>query len=434
MTPHADPPIPLGADTPSPPGAVLPSRAADRGDLAWYRGWLLTPAVASRGVDDTLGAADEEERGIRRRRRLGWMFSAIWAVYLIDPLRHAWGLIDPGARIYSLAVIFAYGLCYVLSYAFLVRGTVRTPWPPATESLRLVILPIIVQGALIGAAAVTLGFEATGLAVYIASFIAFTMPPRRAMIALVVLILATAVVPHAVLGQPPDYSLLQSICLASFAVGGIRLILMRNHQLFIARQQLTDLAVAEERLRVGRDVHDILGHSLTVITVKTELAQRLLDIDPERARAEMADVERLARESLAGVRTTVGGLREVSLAGELANARTALTAAEIEADLPDTDDLPIRHSVVFGWVLREAVTNIVRHSGARHCWVRVTPRSIEIADDGVGMRESSRSGSGLSGLRERVQATGGTLTLGNRPEGGLRVLASFPAVTTQEPE
>lgn len=418
------------------PGAARADRsgvAIDRGGHAWYRGWLPTPAVASRGVD-MLGVADEEERGIRRRRRIGWVFAAIWAVYLIDPLQHAWALGDPAARIYTLAVIFAYGVCYVLSYGFLTRGTARTPWPPTAAGVRLVLLPIILQGALIGAAAVTLGFEATGLAVYIASFIAFTMPVRRAIAALVVLVLATAVVPQLALGRPLDYSLLQSIFMASFAVGGVRLILMRNHQLFIARQQLTDLAVAEERLRVGRDVHDILGHSLTVITVKTELAQRLLDIDPERARAEMADVERLARESLAGVRTTVGGLREVSLAGELANARTALAAAEIAADLPETDDLPIRHSVVFGWVLREAVTNIVRHSGARHCWVRVTPRSIEIADDGVGMRESSRSGSGLSGLRERVRATGGTLTLGNRPEGGLRVLASFPAGTTQEPE
>ncbi|MFC9995645.1 sensor histidine kinase [Nocardia sp. NPDC127526] len=396
---------------------------------------------------------DSEVRAsIARRRRYGWIFAAVWSVYLIDPLREAWALEGAGARWYTVAVVVAFGVCYVgafwlalrvpaprldretgagpdeLSSSIVLQGV----WP--NPDIRLVVMPLAVLAALMAAAAVTLRFDALGLAVYPASFIAFVLPVRRAVPVLIGLILATTVVPQLAAGEEPAWASMQSIGLAAVAVGGIRQLIRRNQQLDQARRRLTELAIAEERLRVGRDVHDILGHSLTVITVKTELAQRLLELDPERARTEMADVERLARESLAGVRSTVGGLREMSLAGELANARTALRAAEIDAELPDSDDLPIRHSVVFGWVLREAVTNIVRHSGARHATVRVTPASIEVSDDGAGTADGIRFGSGLSGLRERVRATGGTLTVSNRPGGGLQVLASFPAASTRELE
>lgn len=396
------------------------------GDEGWVGRWGEL-AVASRGVD-------EEELGIRRRRRYGFLFAAVWAVYLNEPVRKAWQLHDPVARVYTLVVILAFAVAYIGSYWLVVRGPVSKKPYPVPLQVRVVVFPLLVQGLLVLAAAVTLHSEAYGMAVYLVSFSAFALPSARAIPVLVALILASTVVPQLLTGHSPDYALMQSMALAGFAVGGIRIILLRNAQLYQARKRLTELAVAEERLRVGRDVHDILGHSLTVITVKTELAQRLMDLDPERAKTEMADVERLARESLAGVRTTVGGLREVSLAGELTNARTALRAAEIDADLPDTDELPLRHSVVFGWVLRESVTNLVRHSGASYCRVRVTPTSIEVVDDGVGLRDGAHFGSGLSGLRERVQATGGSLTLGNRPEGGLRVLASFPAGPTKEPE
>ncbi|AYF76322.1 sensor histidine kinase [Nocardia yunnanensis] len=371
------------------------------------------------------GDPDTEEAGIRRRRRFGPLFATVWGVYLIDPLRKAWEFDDPVARAYTVTVIVAFGVCYVWSYWMLVRGPVQRPWPPSL-SLRTVVAPLAVQALLMIAAAVTLHSAVLGMGVYLASYIGFTTPIKPAILLQLILILATCVVPQAIIGQRPEFGVMESIALAGFAVAGVRVILVRNHELFLARKQITELAVAEERLRVGRDVHDILGHSLTVITVKTELAQRLIDLDPQRAKTEMSEVEQLAREALAGVRTTVGGLREVSLAGELANARTALRAAEIDAELPDSDDLPIRNSVVFGWVLREAITNVVRHSGASHCWVRVTPGSIEVADDGVGQHAGARDGSGLSGLRERVRATGGTLTLANRPEGGFRVLASFP--------
>lgn len=370
--------------------------------------------VASGGVDTV----------VARRRRIGVLSVSIWLVYLIGPLAHARLIANPSLRAITLTAIVLFAVAYIGFFWMLVAPSARFQWAFANQWVVAVAVWVLLLFML--AASATLHFEVTGLGIYIAALIGFNVPTRRAIPALVALVLLVAVIPQLIVGRSPEFSLISQIALASFAVWGTRQLIERNQQLNLARQQLTELAVAEERLRVGRDVHDILGHSLTVITVKTELAQRLLDADPERARAEMADVERLAREALAGVRSTVGGLREVSLAGELANARTALSAAGIAADLPTTDDLPLRHSIVFAWVLREAVTNIVRHSNARHCTVRVTPTAIEIADDGVGMAADSASGSGLSGLRERVSAAGGTLTLSTGPSGGVCVAARFP--------
>jgi two-component system sensor histidine kinase DesK len=189
--------------------------------------------------------------------------------------------------------------------------------------------------------------------------------------------------------------------------------------------------VLEERERMARDLHDILGHSLTVITKKAELARRLTSIDPERAAVEIADVERLSREALNDVRATVTGHREVSLAGELLAARTALDSAGIRADLPCAPDgLPPAYERLFGFALREAVTNVLRHSAATWCRVVVTPTSLEVRDDGRGAAAasaavSSAGGSGLRGLRERVVAAGGRVLTDSPDGGGFRLLVEM---------
>lgn len=151
-----------------------------------------------------------------------------------------------------------------------------------------------------------------------------------------------------------------------------------------------ELEVSRQREAVGRDVHDILGHSLTVITVKTQLAQRLVETDPQRAVAELDDVLALSREALTDVRSTVGKLRDLDLGVELVQARAALRAAGITPHLPSS--VPPLDAVtrsVFAWILREAVTNVVRHSGAAHCRVTVTGSSLRIADDGARAADAS---------------------------------------------
>ncbi|MEJ7650496.1 MAG: sensor histidine kinase [Nakamurella sp.] len=188
-------------------------------------------------------------------------------------------------------------------------------------------------------------------------------------------------------------------------------------QLRAAQDELAVAAVAQERRRIARDLHDILGHSLTAISVKAALAERLSSIDPIRAAQESNEVGQIARGALADVRATASGMREASLAGELAVARSILAAAGIAADLPGAvDEVTEQGHRLFGFVVREAVTNVVRHSGASRCSVTLGSRWVEIVDDGKGFVEgrSAESGSsGLAGLSERVAAHGGTLTIGS---------------------
>ena len=192
---------------------------------------------------------------------------------------------------------------------------------------------------------------------------------------------------------------------------GVSQLMQRNVELVRAEEENARLAVADERNRFARDLHDILGHSLTVITVKAELANRLLDVDPERARAELADLERLSRDALADVRRAVEGYRDLTLPGELARAREALRAAEIEADLPNSaDEVPSELRELFAWTVREGVTNVIRHSGASRCTVRLAAsarRGPRRRRRPPGRRSPGRHG--LAGLRERAAASGAVL-------------------------
>ncbi|HEY3016659.1 MAG TPA: histidine kinase, partial [Nocardioides sp.] len=173
---------------------------------------------------------------------------------------------------------------------------------------------------------------------------------------------------------------------------------------------------------IASDLHDILGHSLTVITVKAELAQRLLDVDRERAAAELADLERLSRDALADVRRAVEGYREMSLAGELARARSALASAEIAAELPgSTDEVRGDLRELFAWVVREGVTNVIRHSGARRCVVELRSDGVVVEDDGGGAATGVPLGHGLAGLRERAAAAGAELLTGDAEPSGFRL-------------
>lgn len=206
-----------------------------------------------------------------------------------------------------------------------------------------------------------------------------------------------------------------------------------NSQLRDAREELAGLAVTAERERIARDLHDVLGHSLTTITVKAGLARRLLERgDAERAAAEVTDVERLGRQALADVRSTVSANRVASLARELAGAREALRAAEIDADLPHAvDDVPPDRQQAFAHVLREGITNVIRHSGASKVTVGLTPTSVEVVDDGVGSPATTPAGNGLSGLTERMAAIGGWIDAGPLPAGGYRLRAEV--VTANRP-
>ena len=225
---------------------------------------------------------------------------------------------------------------------------------------------------------------------------------------------------------PDDWNTALAIGIVSLAMFGFFAVLRSNAALAEARSEVARLATENERARIARDLHDLLGHSLTTITVKAALANRLARSDPDRAATEIAEVERLTRRTLADVRAAVSGYREVTLANELAAAREVLRAAGISAQLPGAiDAIEQQDAELFAWVVREGVTNVVRHSRARSCEVRLGPRSIEILDDGRSTGVAGQ-GNGLSGLRERVAAHGGRLSFG-AGEPGWRLRVELPS-------
>jgi two-component system sensor histidine kinase DesK len=225
-----------------------------------------------------------------------------------------------------------------------------------------------------------------------------------------------------------------SLALSAAGIGALMTILRslhdRNAELREARAALANVAVAAERERFARDLHDLLGHSLSVIAIKAELAGRLLPAAPERAASEVADVESVARQALGEVRDAVSGYRQPTLAGELEGARVALSAAGIEASFSgDSVALDPAVEAVLAWTVREGATNVIRHSGASHCSVTVRADSddagVEVVDDGVAAGDCE-NGNGLAGLRERAASLRGRIEAGAAPGGGYRLAVSVP--------
>jgi two-component system, NarL family, sensor histidine kinase DesK len=202
------------------------------------------------------------------------------------------------------------------------------------------------------------------------------------------------------------------------------------------REELAQAAVTEERLRFSRDLHDLLGHTLSVMVVKAEAVRRLALVDAETAARQAADIEEIGRQALTEVRAAVTGYRGRGLTAELDSARTVLADAGVDATIrtsvvrlaPETDAL-------LGWAVREGVTNVIRHSGARSCEIDLRNDDaivLEIRDDGSLSAGPGGPGNGLRGLRERVTAVGGTLEAGPLPHQGFRLRLTLPA-TAAEP-
>lgn len=190
-------------------------------------------------------------------------------------------------------------------------------------------------------------------------------------------------------------------------------------ELHATRAELARLAVMEERVRLARDLHDLLGHNLSMITLKSELAGRLLIQEPARASQEIHEVEEVARQTLREVREAVAGYRQPTLSGELDGARQMLSAAGIAYQVEYTAGaLPPTTDAVLAWTVREGVTNVIRHSRARRCLIQLTCEDgivhAEVTNDGYREPEGVRkgTGSGLSGLAERVTAHGGRIEAG----------------------
>lgn len=356
--------------------------------------------------------------------KYGWVMSSIWLVFLIFPLVAA--LNAPTAlvwRIFAIVLLLAFGTVYVR--AFIALGHTLT----AEQHRRLGMSRFLILGALTLATAPIIAWQSVGLLPFMVAFSSFFFTRR---VALSVIALSLVLTGLGIVLGGPELSVLPAIVLL---VGvSTQLVSTLDRHQGEQRELSTQVTLATERDRVARDVHDVLGHSLTVIAVKAELAERLMDLDPERAKDELAQIQTLSRQALAEVRTTVGGLRSARLEDELVTAQTVLADAGISCTIRgDSTTVDPRHRTVCAWVLREAVTNVVRHSRATECTVELNSSGVSVTDNGRGLARSlvngqgvkghpgsghpgsghpgngHRVGNGIRGLTERVEAAGGHL-------------------------
>jgi two-component system, NarL family, sensor histidine kinase DesK len=370
---------------------------------------------------ETAGAADPEWVARQRQWALGWrpvLLSLVFLVYLLYVAnaigRHARG----AGAVAGYAILAAFVVCYLVSPRMLAQPSMRKFWITCSVMVALFLAELPFARA-----------TAFVMCLYITSF-AVACFGRRAAPAVVAMALAALLVPiaipswHLSLAASFDTVTPVAIPIVGLVTYGFLRVIDGNHALAEARAELARLAAENERIRIARDLHDLLGHSLTTITVKAGLACRLGELDPPRALQEIAEVEDLARTSLADVRAAVSNYRDVTLTAELATGRELLRAAGITADLPRAVDVVgATNQELFGWVVREGITNVVRHAHASSCAVRLSASCVEIVDDGVGA--AAPNGNGLTGLRERVAAAGGVVDAGPLMPRGWRLRVSL---------
>ena len=291
-------------------------------------------------------------------------------------------------------------------------------------------LKIMVAIAALGLALIPVNVGGNTYVVYSAALAPFLLRPRAAIAYLTLLIVAVGIVSLLVPVSARLWLLVPTTILI-ITVGGLNVFYAehqrRNAKLLRAQEDVEQMATLAERERISRDLHDVVGHTLSVIALKSELASRIANMDPQRAVEEIRDVERVSREALSEVRSAVEGYRSLGFAGELQNAGRALESVGVtlEATLADVK-LPGRVEAVMALALRECVTNIIRHAGARTCHVSLTAENnavvLQVRDNGAG--GTPKEGYGLAGMRERVAAVGGSVTLdGSR---GMTVTVSLP--------
>jgi two-component system, NarL family, sensor histidine kinase DesK len=375
----------------------------------------------ARSLVEPAGRGDEPTSQMLRRTA-GVMLGLL---FLVGPLSDLFDSSLSAARLAVIAVCF---VLFVALYGFSMRtGRLRSLPPEATLALLagLVLLPT----AMLAAGAPS-SFEL--LFIFFVAAAGMRLKPKPA---LVLIALTAAGVGIAGAAMHESSSATSAKVLSILAIGAMMTAFNRqiriNRELEAARHELARLAVADERLRIARDLHDLLGHSLSVITLKSELAAKLVTDDPQRAAAELADVQDVGRQALAEVREAVQGYRQLALGDALTGARAVLSAAGIECEIENgAHDLPREVEELFAWAVREGTTNIVRHSSAEHCAVRILDEpgqlAVEVEDDGPAAPAAPQAGNGLTGLAERAARLRGRLEVVGEPGRGFRLRLVVP--------
>ncbi|MFE9599020.1 sensor histidine kinase [Streptomyces hokutonensis] len=359
-------------------------------------------------------------------RKLVWILP--WLVFLGAPVQD----LLAGHHTTSATTAGWVGLlAFTGIYLSVVFRTMGRPY-----SGRLVAAQVAVLWVLAVALALSLGNSWLGLFVYVSVTCGVTLPLRAAYWTIPLTTAAMMLAGWFVDDLDEAWGLFLIVLLVGYSMTGVRQLVRTTVELRKARATVAQLAANEERLRLARDLHDLLGHSLSLITLKSELAGRMLPAHPDKAAQQVADIEQVSRQALVDVREAVTGYRRPRLPGELAGAQVALTAAGVTADLPaepDLTDVPEDSESALAWALREAITNVVRHSGAQRCVVELVRRQtldgpmleLSVEDNGSG-GSGKGPGNGLSGLTERLDKVGGSLEA-TRVKHGFRLVARVPA-------
>ncbi len=400
-------------------------------------------------VEDRIGLSSAEDAKLAGGKVgvvLRWFFSGIWLIYLIQPLADLFDSKHPHSALYQAGAI-ALVAAFCVIYVFLLG----TWW----QNLARGRVMLGVLAGLATAISLIYGAEWTSIFIYVSAAAGFIIwDRRRAMLTVGACTVGYVVLSEIVHTTSADlWAELLPVALIGFAMIGFKMQIVLNQQLRQARGAVAKLAANEERLRLARDMHDLTGQSLSLITLKSELAiKRLarLPASPEvdAVAAELGDIGRVSRQTLQDIREAVSGYRRPTLAVEIITARTSLEAAGIQLDddaalmtLSGTIDPDAEAALA--WCLREAVTNVIRHAGAQNCRIRLTERrerrgelALEITDDGHGLPGSGPaggagvtegSGSGLHNMSERLSAVGGRFSAGPGRDGhGFRLVATVP--------
>jgi len=373
-----------------------------------------------------------------------WFFSAIWLVYLISPVADLFGHHHGVAWIAGgLLITVAFCAIYLLVLMY------DDDYP------RLARYGLVAIAVLAALACAVYGKEWTPLWIYVSAATGMVLAPAGRRVAMLGILAIGACytffswLSHFGLGN--FVAVLLPVLLVGVAMMGFRWQITLMHELAQARETVAKLATNEERLRLARDMHDLTGQSLSMITLKSELAAKRLaklpsSAERDAALTELGDIGRVSRQTLHDIREAVSGYRRPTLAIEVITARNALEAAGVGLD--DDAELTLRSGTfdpdaeaVLAWCLREAVTNVIRHSRARHCRIRLADRmgelSLEVTDDGHGFADQDPDhprGSGLRGMSERLSAIGGRLSLApaepshnGHHDRGFRLVATVPA-------
>jgi two-component system, NarL family, sensor histidine kinase DesK len=386
---------------------------------------------------------ERQVRAARRFGRLGLLLTGFWL--LAVPLATLW-LGWPGP--FDAVVIIALYVAALVLHVHRMRQVMRSLGTPAPRWFQITTGSVGLALALYGLISAPFGYAWALVSGILLGDIVGGMPARRVAAWVASSIVAVFGLGLVLLGLFPPaftdpatgariiapgwYSWL-AVGLAAFYVASLWFVdverlwwLKAVTDMDDSRRAAADLATARERLRLADDLHDILGHALEVVAFKSELATRLLDADPVRARAEMDEVQRVARTSLSEVRALVHDARATDLATELAGARAVLASAGIALDVhgdPESVDAAARS--VFGRVLREGMTNLLRHAQPSRCTIDIGPRRLRIVNDGVPSDPPDTAGSGLAALDRYLAEHAGRLEAGPVGDGTFRLCAEF---------